>query len=127
MPFQYTLLLHISKCCLEKELTTIPLVLGIGLITRPLLHLSPANSSSSLSPSWSYSFQPQFLTNLTSFFMLSSTFCTYEHVLLIAMFQIGIIPQIACCLVAMGPSLLLGSLGSSLGCQLTLKSIIAFS
>lgn len=59
--------------------------------------------------------------------MLFGTFCTYEHVLLIAMFQIGIIPQIACRLVAMGPGLLLGSLDSSLGCQLTLQSITGFS
>lgn len=39
------------------------------------------------------------------------------------MFPIGIIPQIVCCLVAMGPNLLLGSLGSSLGCLFTLKNI----
>lgn len=134
MPFQYTLLLHISKCCLEKELTTIPaisLIWWIGLITRPLFHLSPATSTSPSSflvlfISTSFPFL-QFLTNLTSFFMFSGTFCTYEHVLLIATIQIGIIPQIACRLVAMGPSLLLGSFGSSLGCQLTLKSITGFS
>lgn len=59
--------------------------------------------------------------------MLSGTFCTYEHVLLIAMFQIRIIPQIACHPVAMGPGLLLGSLNSSLGCQLTLQSITGLS
>lgn len=52
------------------------------------------------------------------------TFCTCKNVLLIAMFQIGIIPQSACCLVAMGPNLSLSSLGSSLGCPLTLKSSI---
>lgn len=61
----------------------------------------------------------QFLTNLTSFFMLSGVhFVLMKNVLLIAMFKIRIIPQIACCRVAMGPNLLLGS---SLGCLLTLK------
>lgn len=61
MPFQYTLLLHISKCCLEKELITIPaisLLRWIGLILCPLIHLSLAASTSFLFPPWPYSFQP---------------------------------------------------------------------
>lgn len=56
------------------------------------------------------------------FHVFSGTVCTFDNVLLTAIFQIRIILQITCCLVAMGPNLLLGSLGSSLGCLLTLKS-----
>ena len=119
------------QCCLEKELTTNPAAASllswvIQMIQSPF-HLYLATRTPPLSPFQSCSFQFPFSSVSYKFdfvfLAFQGTLCAYENVLLIAMFQIGIIPQIACCQVAMGPNFLLGSLGSSFGCLLTLTNV----